>query len=71
MSPDKDDRAYLWDMPTAAKAVTQFVQERTLEETDPATCTACSQSIAIRRGTNVMTRDDSLTRQIEPYRRKN
>lgn len=32
MSLDKDDRAYLWDMLTAAKAVTEFVEGRTLEE---------------------------------------
>lgn len=32
MSPDKDDRASLWDMLSAARAVTEFVQGRTLEE---------------------------------------
>lgn len=32
MPPDKDDRAYLWDMLTAAKAVVAFVQGRTLDE---------------------------------------
>lgn len=32
MPPDRDDRAYLWDMLTAAKAVVGFVQGRTLDE---------------------------------------
>lgn len=32
MPPDKDDRAYLWDMLTAAKAVVDFVRGRTLDE---------------------------------------
>ena len=32
MRPEKDDRAYLWDMLAAAKAVVSFVQGRTLEE---------------------------------------
>ncbi len=32
MPPDKDDRAYLWDMLTAAKAVVGFVQGRTLDD---------------------------------------
>jgi uncharacterized protein with HEPN domain len=32
MRPDKDDRAYLWDMLTAAVAVSGFVQGRTLDE---------------------------------------
>jgi uncharacterized protein with HEPN domain len=32
MPPDKDDRAYLWDMLTAAKAVAGFVQGRTLDD---------------------------------------
>ncbi len=32
MSLEKDDRAYLWDMLTAARAVVAFVEGRTLEE---------------------------------------
>jgi uncharacterized protein with HEPN domain len=32
MPLDKDDRAYLWDMLTAARAVAGFVQGRTLDE---------------------------------------
>ena len=32
MPPDKDDRAYLWDMLMAAKTVVGFVQGRTLDE---------------------------------------
>lgn len=32
MPSDRDDRAYLWDMLTAAKAVVDFVQGRTLDE---------------------------------------
>ncbi len=32
MSPDRDDHAFLWDMLTAAKAVVEFVQGRTLDE---------------------------------------
>ncbi len=32
MSAQKDDRAYLWDMLTAAKTVVMFVKGRTLED---------------------------------------
>ena len=32
MSAPKDDRGYLWDMLTAAKAVIDFTQGRTLEQ---------------------------------------
>jgi uncharacterized protein with HEPN domain len=32
MPPDNDDRASLWDMLTAAKAVMAFVQSRTLDD---------------------------------------
>ena len=32
MPPDKDDRAYLWDMLMASRAVVAFVQGRTLED---------------------------------------
>ncbi len=32
MPTDKDDRAYLWDMLTAAKAVSDFVRGRSIEE---------------------------------------
>jgi uncharacterized protein with HEPN domain len=32
MSPDRDDRAYLWDMWTAARAVRSFVQGRSFAE---------------------------------------
>ena len=32
MSPDKDDRAYLWDMLTAAQAVVSFVAGRSLSD---------------------------------------
>ncbi|MFM7164014.1 MAG: DUF86 domain-containing protein [Planctomycetaceae bacterium] len=32
MSPERDDRAYLWDMLTAPRAVVSFVQGRTLED---------------------------------------
>jgi uncharacterized protein with HEPN domain len=32
MSLERDDRAYLWDMLTAARAVVSFVQGRTLED---------------------------------------
>lgn len=32
MSADKDDRAYLWDMLTAAKAVVAFVHAKTLDD---------------------------------------
>lgn len=32
MPPEKDDRAYLWDMLTAAQAVVTFVQRRTLDD---------------------------------------
>jgi uncharacterized protein with HEPN domain len=32
MPVDRDDRAYLWDMHTAAQAVIDFVQGKTLEE---------------------------------------
>jgi uncharacterized protein with HEPN domain len=32
MPAEKDDRAYLWDMLTAARAVIDFVRGRTLDE---------------------------------------